>query len=613
MTRNSDTNRLEESFDDCDLGRSERNRYFHGKLMTARDMAAEQAYHRGQFTRNARHVTGYGVVDGLEATVKPAEDGLAVTVQPGYAIDCCGRPVVVPTETTERIESAEIPDAERVGLFIDYAECVTETVPIPGSEDACERECAYNRVLETFELRVDSTDRAAKPVPPVEFPSKKAFGDRPDQAERAKKTRTQAAKTESATDAVRKSAKHHEEAQEIDDVAPSKGKKSPNRGSTRYGEGIDPHHPELTRIARSWDPKDPVPIGCADDGTHSINLGVFRRSTDGTRSVDPQFRPQVYTNDMLYSAIARHTADFENPHEVSLAVEEAMASGPAPGKHVEVGVREPGGPTGTIGLLSSDDSVDISADRQARTVDFSGVRSQYEEYLLVEKSLWNKLRAVTELFEILVPTITGKTDDDNTTQEIGYRSYAIMMRTGRALREDVHEDPEEYRKYLLEPAEFEDLGFDIPDRVGDDLREMLETMLGIGKSIVELEAEISELLEFGDVPHPTLLADAVDTLEGTAEDVEAPLHDARDLAVAEDRVAEALHGVIPVLRLMQTLSGGGGQVSMASSEASLAEDDTETETAAFETKFDVRNVQVTDSADMNAVLHDLTAEDLSTE
>lgn len=612
MTRNSDTNRLEESFDDCDLGRSERNRYFHGKLMTARDMAAEQAYHRGQFTRNARHVTGYGVVDGLEATVEPAEDGLAVTVQPGYAIDCCGRPVVVPTETTERIGSAEIPDAERVGLFIDYAECVTETVPIPGSEDACERECAYNRVLETFELRVDSTDRAAKPVPPVEFPSKEAVGDRPDRAERAEKSRTQATKAESATDAVRKSAKHHEEAQEIDDVAPSKEKKSPNGGSTRYGEGIDPHHPELTRIARSWDPEDPVPIGCADDGTHSIYLGVFRRSTEETRSVDPQFRPQVYTNDMLYSAIARHTADFENPHEVGLAVEEAMASGPAPGKHVEVGVREPGGPTGTIGLLSSDDSIDISADRQARTVDFSGVRSQYEGYLLVEKSLWNKLRAVTELFEILVPTMRGKTDDDdNTTQEIGSRCYAIMMRTGGALKEGVHEDPEQYREYLVEPVEFEDLDLDVPDRVGDELREMLKTMFGIGKSIVELEAEISSLLEFGDFPHPTLLADAVDTLEGAADAVEAPLHDARDLAVAEDRVAEAFHGLVPMLRMMQTLSGG--QVDMASSEASLAEDDTETKTKTLETKFDVRDIQVTDSPDVNAVLHDLTAEDLSTE
>ena len=154
MSQQSNADTTGESIDDCDLTQSERNRFFHGKLMTARDMEAEQVYHRGLFTRHHRHVTGYGVVDGLDATVTPVAEGLKVTLDPGYAIDCCGRPVVVPKETTDVVEEWEQREDEDLALYLEYAECVTESVPIPGSEDACERECAFNRVVETFSLDV---------------------------------------------------------------------------------------------------------------------------------------------------------------------------------------------------------------------------------------------------------------------------------------------------------------------------------------------------------------------------------------------------------------------------------------------------------------------------
>ncbi|GEM_PF-1643302 len=173
MSRRTTTTPTDESIDDRQHAAPERNRYFHGKLMTARDMAAEQRYHRGLFTRHARSVTGYGVVEGLDASVEHVDGGLAVSLSPGYAIDCAGRPVVVPSETTVEIPNEEIPSGDRLELRLVYDECVTETVPIPGSEDACERECAYNRIVETFDLeidRYDPTERPVKPVPPVDLP-----------------------------------------------------------------------------------------------------------------------------------------------------------------------------------------------------------------------------------------------------------------------------------------------------------------------------------------------------------------------------------------------------------------------------------------------------------
>ena len=359
MSQKTHTNQTGESIDACELTTSERNRYFHGKLMTARDMAAEQTYHRRLFTRRSRYVTGYGVVDGLGAEVERVDDGLAVTVEPGYAIDCCGRPVVVAKETTVRIGTEEFPESDRLGLFIEYAECVTESVPIPGSEDACERECAYNRVIETFDLRVEGVERdgrPAKPVPPVDFPERERFDVDEDGTDRAEELRAQ-------IDAIRERRERvleggdEERAEELRHRAEELQRVLESVGDAEDGEEvstvdeIDRYHPELTRIARTWDTGEELPVGCVPNGTHSVYLGSFSQPSEETETVDLAFRPRVYTNDMLYSAITGHTADFGNPHDVTAGQTGALIS--------VKGVENPGG---DVDLASPDENVSFTTD-----------------------------------------------------------------------------------------------------------------------------------------------------------------------------------------------------------------------------------------------------------
>ena len=264
MHTNPNSARQGESIDDCALHRSERNRYFHGKLMSARDMQAEQRYYRGLFTRQASLVTGQGVVSGLEVDLEEADDpeeAFDVTLRPGYAVDCCGRPVVVPNETTVTVEPDDDVDGGSVWVSLAYEECVRETVPVPGSEDACEQECEYNRILEVFDIRLEVPDpdrSPSKPVPPIDFPSKADVEDDADAA--------------------------------------------------------------LDAISREYESQD-VPVGCQNGEAHTVFLGQYSSESDGwERDASEHARSRVYTNDMLYAALTRHVADFENPHQVSLGI-----------------------------------------------------------------------------------------------------------------------------------------------------------------------------------------------------------------------------------------------------------------------------------------------------
>ncbi|WP_435158801.1 BGTF surface domain-containing protein [Haladaptatus sp. DFWS20] len=263
---------------DGDLRSFERNRYFHAKLMTARDMQAEQDYFVDRAKATNRYVTGYGITCGLDVLdLQQVEDELKVELTPGFAVDSFGNPIVVQdggsvtvTDPVTNEPPTTLPTGN-IFLYLRYDECSIETVPLPGSENACKNECTYNRVLEVFDIVFEEVESdqdvpvGFKPVPDIEFPN-----------------------PEDVTD---------------------------------DGGVIEPDDPGLVKMARSY--YADYLEECASATDPWVFLGTFTGSNvDGkwTR-IDPSLPDgsYVYSNDFLHAGLARHTAGFRNPHRTTLA------------------------------------------------------------------------------------------------------------------------------------------------------------------------------------------------------------------------------------------------------------------------------------------------------
>lgn len=80
----------------CRLEAPERNRYFHGQMLYDRNFRLETDYHNQKRWLINRLVIGWGVVCGLG--VRCEGDEPAVIVEPGMALDRCGREIVVAEE-----------------------------------------------------------------------------------------------------------------------------------------------------------------------------------------------------------------------------------------------------------------------------------------------------------------------------------------------------------------------------------------------------------------------------------------------------------------------------------------------------------------------------------
>lgn len=78
----------------CDLHSFVRPRYFRGQLLTDEDLQAEQDYQREKDMLRNRALHGWGVACGLKMECHP-ESHRCITIGKGYAIDCCGRDIVL--------------------------------------------------------------------------------------------------------------------------------------------------------------------------------------------------------------------------------------------------------------------------------------------------------------------------------------------------------------------------------------------------------------------------------------------------------------------------------------------------------------------------------------
>ena len=81
-----------------DAVRTTRLRWFTGRFITARDLTDEQEYHLDRHRLHNRLLHGWGVVCGLEVHPHDKADCAHewVWVDPGIAIDCRGREIILP-------------------------------------------------------------------------------------------------------------------------------------------------------------------------------------------------------------------------------------------------------------------------------------------------------------------------------------------------------------------------------------------------------------------------------------------------------------------------------------------------------------------------------------
>jgi DNA-binding beta-propeller fold protein YncE len=165
---------------ECDIAQLARNNYFTGKLLVERDFTDEQRYLLGKLRRHNRYLHGYGVACGLAVGQhpNPACRDRFVVVTPGFAVDCCGREIVLGEEETVDLRELIVdawrrdhgPQAEldnqphTVRLCVRYVECPTEDVPALFDECGCDSDgCRPNRILDShrFEVVLDPPPASA--------------------------------------------------------------------------------------------------------------------------------------------------------------------------------------------------------------------------------------------------------------------------------------------------------------------------------------------------------------------------------------------------------------------------------------------------------------------
>lgn len=158
----------------CEAESYTRNNYFTGKLMVERDFTDEQRYFMEKMRLHHQRLHGTGVVCGLQIEQHTSPDCTAryVILQPGSAVDCCGKDILVAEQDVidlwafpqmqELIENTPLasgdpddpsPIPRTLQLCIRYKECPTEEIPVLYDECGCDdTQCAPNRILETYEI-----------------------------------------------------------------------------------------------------------------------------------------------------------------------------------------------------------------------------------------------------------------------------------------------------------------------------------------------------------------------------------------------------------------------------------------------------------------------------
>jgi hypothetical protein len=174
--------------DTCAVGPASRNNYYTGKLLTARDLRAEQQYFLDRLRLHDLLLHGWGTVCGLHVEPHPVCPDKKFHVHPGAAIDGCGRVIRVaaydsvdlpapppgtaapvepcpPEPAAQGAQAAKpadpgpqpCPSPLTLYVYLHYDEQLTEMTPAPFDECASvsTRQQA-NRVCEGYRLGVST-------------------------------------------------------------------------------------------------------------------------------------------------------------------------------------------------------------------------------------------------------------------------------------------------------------------------------------------------------------------------------------------------------------------------------------------------------------------------
>lgn len=172
--------KLAESCIPCGLNTFRRNTYFNGKLLTERDFRDEQTYHVAKDRLHNSLLHGVGTVCGLSITAHPNPECRRryVVLEPGLALDCCGREIVVAQRSVLDLDALiaaqeltfDATASQDLLIELCYQEVGDEKVPVILPDcDCADANDAWNRIKETWSVRLELAASGA--LPPARQPS----------------------------------------------------------------------------------------------------------------------------------------------------------------------------------------------------------------------------------------------------------------------------------------------------------------------------------------------------------------------------------------------------------------------------------------------------------
>jgi hypothetical protein len=133
---------------------SERPRFYEGQYLGAEDMTAALEYSRIQQARHSLGGHTWGIATGLQLreVASPSGDKVDVYVQPGYAWDGFGRPIVVLSPYKLPVDMFKNKTSGAVKVWLRYKEQLSSE-PASGFE-ICGNDNQFSRIQESFEVEI---------------------------------------------------------------------------------------------------------------------------------------------------------------------------------------------------------------------------------------------------------------------------------------------------------------------------------------------------------------------------------------------------------------------------------------------------------------------------